>query len=61
MAARTSGSIEADELDSADVEKDEKDRAALCREELGNARAARKFMLLSTPGGKEGSFLGVLG
>ena len=53
MAARTSGSIEeAEELDDdeiADVEREEKDEengAALCREGLKLADAARWFLLL---------------
>lgn len=64
MAARTSGSIELDELEGdadADVEKDGKDRLCREEEELGSAHcSARKLVLpLSTPReGKERSFLG---
>ena len=69
MAARTSGSIdEAEEFDEADDDEfadadaeEEENGAALCREGLRNADAARQFLLLlSSPKRKAGDELCVL-
>jgi hypothetical protein len=73
MAARTSGSIdEAEEFDEADDDEfadadadadaeEEENGAALCREGLRNADAARQFLLLlSSPKRQAGDELCVL-
>ena len=73
MAARTSGSIdEAEEFDEADDDEfadadadadaeEEEEGAALCREGLRNADAARQFLLLlSSPKRQAGDELCVL-